>query len=673
MGENDDKHIMISERYSIEQDLEETKGRKEKVEESKEYQALEQEDLDVHIGVRNYILNDLMVERPDLTPESKNEQSIQTLNRPNIRQSNRDPNELSRIRKDMNMPQIKRELNINSASDLTNNNNLDLKSLYNESNKTLLKESDNDPDTLHDSPNKACMFSELSKDYNAPENNMLSHTLDICSLTKLRRMFGSERLIREYRTSEESSQFMDSNGHDLRLNSGDYKRFKINHEISEERFKSGRLDYNRSIENSKYNIKDIEDDDIKFDRNDLEIIPSDLTSDEKHFSIQNQIPESFIHSNQNDEKDNVVDQFMGTNELLDLFTSEGIKKTIESSDTIPEHTVALFNKNPFKDFTMTKMNEVLKDKDYDQIQELRKVAIDYRASVEKKLLSKLDQKESPRALRSRRLEIEKWVDNELQEIAHDTDIDNMRQKTLNTICDTNLQTERIHAFIQKMNSSQSASSNLIIQDKPSNEKKTIDELLKTDSEQSPFDEGIDKLIRDGSYNDPLKTPNSDPAMTGNIPSLNDTKSDNTCDLIQKEDEKGYEDMNISETTQELIEKNYDDIFNKNNAKEITGEKNKIENIIRNKESQKAPEIATQTLHDHDQIQHSDSASEKSDEKIIENEKNEERKIIKSEIKGEDAQKVVAIGPLEFSNDDATSSEENSGIMVTEVNLVTPEK
>ena len=530
----------------------------------------------------------------------------------------------------INQPHVKREFNINSASDLTNNNNLDLKSLYNESNN---KESDDEVDNFHDSPNKACMFSELSKDYNAPENNLLSHTLDMCSLTKLRRIFGSERLIREYRTSEESSQFLDSNGNDLRINSGDYKRFKIHHEISEEKYKRGDFGYDKDIQG----LKDV-DDDIKFDRNDLEIIPSDLTSEDKHLSIHKQIPESFIQSNINDEKEVIVDQFMGTNELLDLFTSEGIKKTIELSDTIPEHTVALFNKNPFKDFTMTKMNEVLKDKDYDQIQELRKVAIDYRASVEKKLLSKLDQKESPRTLRSRQIEIERWVDKELQDISNDNDIENIRQKALNTICDTNFQTERIHAFIQKMNSSQSASSNLIVKDKLS-DKRTIDELLKTDSEQSPFDEGTLKLIREGSDNDPLKTHNYDPTMTGNIQSINDTRSDNTYELIQKEDVKGYEDMNISETTQELIEKNYDDIFRKNNAKEITGKKNKIENIIKanDTENEKTPDIAakiiTQSSSQKDDKKSPDSTLEKVENKKIDDQY-EERKIIDSEVKDE---------------------------------------
>ena len=415
-------------------------------------------------------------------------------------------------------------------------------------------------------------------------------------------MFGSEKLIREYVTSEESSQFLDYNGNDFRINSGDYKRFKIHNEVSEERYKRGDLEYDRDIQG----LKDV-DDDIKFDKNDLEIIPLDLTSDDKHLSIQSQIPESFIQSNINDEKEAIVDQFVGTNELLDLFKLEGIKKTIELSDTIPEHTVALSDKNPFKDFTMTKMNEVLKNKDYDQIQELRKVAIDYRVSVEKKLLSKLDQKESPRTLRFRRIEIERWVDKELQDISNDTEIENMRQKASNTIYDTNLQTERIYAFIQKMKLSQSASSNLIAQDKPS-DKRTINELLKTDSKQSPFDEGTDKLICEGSDNDPLRVHNFDPTITDNIQSINDTKSDNTYELIQKEDGKGYEDMNISETTQELIEKNYDDIFSKNNAKEITREKDKIENIIKanDTENEKTPDISAKIVaqsssHRHDKI------------------------------------------------------------------------
>ena len=76
MDENDDKHIMISERYSIEQDLEDNKGRKPKIEEIKEEQSSKEQNKDMLIGVRSYYLDDLMVKRHNITPENKNEQSV---------------------------------------------------------------------------------------------------------------------------------------------------------------------------------------------------------------------------------------------------------------------------------------------------------------------------------------------------------------------------------------------------------------------------------------------------------------------------------------------------------------------------------------------------------------------------------------------------------------------
>ena len=102
MGENDDKHIMISERYSIEQDSEDSKGRKPKIEESKDEKSSKEQNKDVHIGLRNYYLDDLMVKRPNITPENKNEQSVKTFKNTNLRQPSRDSNGLSKIRKDNN-------------------------------------------------------------------------------------------------------------------------------------------------------------------------------------------------------------------------------------------------------------------------------------------------------------------------------------------------------------------------------------------------------------------------------------------------------------------------------------------------------------------------------------------------------------------------------------------
>jgi len=310
-----------------------------------------------------------------------------------------------------------------SSSDIANNNNnLDLKSIRGNS-KDSNQDSGRILDIDHEERNNPCLFSDLSKDYNDSQNQILSNTLDVCSLAKLRRIFGSERLIKEYRTSEESSQYQNTlNQDDLRLNSGDYQ---IRPEVLKE--------------------------DLMLHNYEAELYP-EFDEDQHRIGLMHKLHDE-------ETKEIKVDEFMGTNEILDLFTSEHAKKTIESGDLVHDEksqTMTLFDKNPFKDFTYTKIQEVLKDKDFDEMQDIRKNAIDFRASVENKLLNKIQSKESPHNLRSRRIEIEKWVDKELKEINDDTDEEKVRLKTINTICSINIHTERIFNFIQKLNASESS-------------------------------------------------------------------------------------------------------------------------------------------------------------------------------------------------------------------------
>lgn len=305
-------------------------------------------------------------------------------------------------------------------------------------------------------------------------------------------MFGSERLIREYRTSEDMSHFHSTyhpNG--LKLYSDDPDKLKIYPENSKnENFDLIPRDSQSHFKKHSKNVEAVTEELKLEDLNPSK--QSEDESDEKALSIQNQLHEILAHHYQHNEDDFKADYFMDTNELLDLFTSEGIKKTIESGDRNLEHTITLFDKNPFKDFTMTKMNEILKDKNFDEIQELRKLAVDYRATVEHKLLDKMELKESPKTLKTRRIELEKWVDHEIKQIENDTDIEDVKQNAINMICDTNLYTDRVFSFLQKLNSNQTGSSNTHKYEKLT-DRNTIEELLKTDSDPSPFTEGLKKF------------------------------------------------------------------------------------------------------------------------------------------------------------------------------------
>lgn len=277
----------------------------------------------------------------------------------------------------------------------------------------------------------------------------------MASLAKLRRMFGSERLIREYRTSEDNSHFnYDVPEYDAKLKSEGYEYNDYKPEIFKEDL--------------------MFDDDLHVPQIDYGKIPINLAFGK-------------------DEKDDKNEEFMATSDLINLFTSEGVNKVhepVELHSDEKEHTLTLFEKNPFKDFTMTKIHEVLQDKDFDEMQEIRKNAIYHRASVEKKLLNKTHDKESPSNVTTKRRDIEKWVDNELRDVDEDTDKDKARQKTIKTICETNIQTERIFDLLQRMNTTESNMSSHHNQEKVL-EKNTIDELLKTDSDNSPFDDRLD--------------------------------------------------------------------------------------------------------------------------------------------------------------------------------------
>jgi hypothetical protein len=315
------------------------------------------------------------------------------------------------------------------------NNNMDLDSVR--SNR------DNDEISELSKQTKSNVFSELSK-ASKSEKKGLYNTLDVASLAKLRRIFGSEQLIREYKTSETHFQDHDVNfDSDYKLKSDDYEGIIKREVLKEDLF----LDYN----------------------------------DENYAYHGNAIPINLIYSPKEESKNGKSQDFMATSELIDLFTSEGVhKQSFFDSVDEKEHTQTLFEKNPVKDFTMNKIKEILDDKDFDEVQKLRKSAVSYRASVEKKLLVKLHGKDSPTKITTKRSDIEKWVDRELKDIYEDTEEDKAKQKAFKIICDTNIQTDRIFDLIHKITTNDSnprTQRNLLL------ERNTIDDLLKTDSDK----------------------------------------------------------------------------------------------------------------------------------------------------------------------------------------------
>ena len=79
----------------------------------------------------------------------------------------------------------------------------------------------------------------------------------------------------------------------------------------------------------------------------------------------------------------------------------------------------LFQNNmSFQKFSLHQFNSIMESKDFGVLLQLREKAIKYREKQEKKLLNKMieSQKYSPRMLNCRKLEIEKWVTKEKEEI-----------------------------------------------------------------------------------------------------------------------------------------------------------------------------------------------------------------------------------------------------------------
>lgn len=366
------------------------------------------------------------------------------------------------------------------------------------------------------------MFSDLSKDYNDSQKLGLNNTLDVAALTKLRRLFGNEQMIRDYRTSEEHS---------------------IYHNNPE-------FDPNDISDNLENRLRP-------------EILQEDLMID-YDLNPRTNMPINLIFNSNEPHRNEQNEEFMATSDLIKLFTSEGAHKTIEPVELRSDekgHTQTLFDKNPFKDFTMTKIQEVLNDKDTDQVQELYKAAVDYRATVENKLLNKLETKESPRMLKSKRRDIEKWVSKELRDVQQETDDERIRQKTIKIICETNVHTERIFNLLQRLNTTESMMSSQQKQEKLF-EKNTIEDLLKTDSDNSPrFDLNEHSTGKHLPLVDTDEKDNSESNKKSDKSSSNEISDNSSSNKrISAKGSNKNDEVDVLETTQELLNFDFDKIL-----------------------------------------------------------------------------------------------------------------
>jgi len=80
---------------------------------------------------------------------------------------------------------------------------------------------------------------------------------------------------------------------------------------------------------------------------------------------------------------------------------------------------SLFNKNSFEDFTLKKLEEIVKDDSMSKLIGVREKIVKYKELKEKQLIKKMykAKKMSPKTYHSKRKELEKWVTQEHEEIA----------------------------------------------------------------------------------------------------------------------------------------------------------------------------------------------------------------------------------------------------------------
>lgn len=93
---------------------------------------------------------------------------------------------------------------------------------------------------------------------------------------------------------------------------------------------------------------------------------------------------------------------------------------------------SIFERNPFKEFTTNKLNEVLANKNYNEISHLKDEALKYQEKLEKGYINRMEKREelSPRSSQRRKYELERWVSTERNKLNNNHD-DNTSNKPIN--------------------------------------------------------------------------------------------------------------------------------------------------------------------------------------------------------------------------------------------------
>lgn len=122
---------------------------------------------------------------------------------------------------------------------------------------------------------------------------------------------------------------------------------------------------------------------------------------------------------------------------------------------------SIFDRNPFKEYTTNKLNDVLHGKSQAELLHLKEEALKFQERLEKGYINRLEQKEqlSPRSVQRRKFELERWVSSEraklkvaqLQSDGESSrplniyDLDQARREAAQIIAQANLKAKEIKA------------------------------------------------------------------------------------------------------------------------------------------------------------------------------------------------------------------------------------
>lgn len=92
--------------------------------------------------------------------------------------------------------------------------------------------------------------------------------------------------------------------------------------------------------------------------------------------------------------------------------------SVESKPEVPDQETSLFLRNPFKEFTQRKFQELLQHANMERLIKMREQALEARHQTQVDYMNKMleTKRFSPNTFNTKKIELEKWVSKEKKQI-----------------------------------------------------------------------------------------------------------------------------------------------------------------------------------------------------------------------------------------------------------------